>query len=82
MEMLYPIIGVALAFWLLTSSKFRKANGQVVSDIVTESAGSMLDTVKMNRLNTKLDFADEIKSNGFTKESVQEELDFVNSLIK
>ena len=82
MEMLYPIIGAALSFWLLTSSKFRKANGQVVSDIITESAGGMLDTVKMNRLNAKLDFADEIKSNGFTKESVQAELDFVNSLIK
>ena len=40
MENLYIVLGVAVAIWLLTSSKFRKTIGQDVTDSVTISSNS------------------------------------------
>ena len=61
MELGIMFIGLAVAFWLLTSKKFRKTNGDVVSHYVSESLNGLSDSAKMSNITNFQEFKAELK---------------------
>ena len=76
MEALYPIIGLAIAIWLLTSKKFRKSIGDNATNSVHIMSSTLTQSLQTNQLNGILDFEEELDERGsdFTKakESVKQ----------
>lgn len=61
MEIILGLIGLAVGFWLLTSKKFRKENGAVVSHFVGESLNGLSDSSRMNNITSFQEFKAELK---------------------
>lgn len=67
-------LGIALAFWLITSKRFRKQNGEVVSQYVTSNLKGMANSAKMSNQLAFLEFQEELKEYNISADKVAEEL--------
>lgn len=67
-------LGIALAFWLITSKRFRKQNGEVVSQYVTSNLKGMANSAKMSNQLAFLEFQEELKEYSISADKVAEEL--------
>lgn len=54
-------IGLAIAFWLITSKKFRKDNGEVISHYVSKNLKGLSNTAQMSNELALLEFEAELK---------------------
>ena len=57
-------LGLAIAFWLITSKKFRKENGEVVSQYVSKNLRGLSDAAQMSNELALLEFEAELKEYG------------------
>ena len=57
-------LGLAAAFWIITSKKFRKENGEVVSQYVSKNLRGLSDTAQMSNELALLEFEAELKEYG------------------
>ena len=67
-------IGLALAFWLITSKRFRKQNGEVVSQYVTSNLKGLANSAKMSNQLAFQEFKEELKEYGISADQAAEEL--------
>ena len=67
-------LGLAISFWLITSKRFRKSNGEVVSQYVTSNLKGMANSAKMSNQLAFLEFQEELKEYGISADKVAEEL--------
>ena len=61
--LLFPL-GIALAFWLVTTKKFRKDNGEVISNYVSKNLKGLSNTAQMSNELALLEFEQELKEYG------------------
>ena len=61
--LLFPL-GIALAFWLVTSKKFRKENGEVISHYVSKNLRGLANTAQQSNELALLEFEAELKEYG------------------
>ena len=61
--LLFPL-GIALAFWLVTTKKFRKDNGEVISNYVSKNLRGLSNTAQMSNELALLEFEQELKEYG------------------
>ena len=80
MESLYLIIGVALAVWLLTTKKFRKAIGDNATHSVTIVSSTLTQSLQTNQLNGILDFEEELAERGTDLVKAQQSIKDFNEL--
>ena len=74
MELGIMFIGLAVAFWLLTSKKFRKETGSEVSYWVTENIGGLSDSAHRSNITSHQEFKQELKEEfGITIEEADRE---------
>ena len=69
MEMLlgssgFMFIGLAIAFWLLTTKKFRKENGEVISQYVSKNLRGLSNGAQQSNELALLEFEAELKEYG------------------
>ena len=57
-------LGLAAAFWLITTKKFRKENGEVVSQCVSKNLKALSNTAQMSNELALLEFEAELKEYG------------------
>jgi hypothetical protein len=57
-------LGLAVSFWLVTTKKFRKDNGEVVSQYVSKNLRGLSDTAQMSNELALLEFEAELKEYG------------------
>ena len=67
-------LGLAIAFWLITSKRFRKQNGEVVSQYVTSNLKGLANSAKMSNQLAFLEFQEELKEYEISADKVAEEL--------
>ena len=67
-------LGLAISFWLITSKRFRKQNGEVVSQYVTSNLKGMANSAKMSNQLAFLEFQEELKEYNISADKVAEEL--------
>ena len=67
-------IGLALAFWLITSKRFRKQNGEVVSQYVTSNLKGLANSAKMSNQLAFQEFKEELKEYGISADQAADEL--------
>jgi hypothetical protein len=67
-------IGLAIAFWLITSKRFRKQNGEVVSQYVTSNLKGLANSAKMSNQLAFQEFKEELKEYGISAEQAADEL--------
>ena len=64
------ILGLAFAYWLLTSARFRKTFGKSITDTVEVHSQGMVEQARFSRAKSKLDAIQELEDDGHNKESV------------
>ena len=79
MEMLlgssgFMFIGLAIAFWLITSKRFRKQNGEVMSQYVTSNLKGLANSAKMSNQLAFQEFKEELKEYGISADQAADEL--------
>ena len=57
-------LGLAAAFWLITTKKFRKDNGEVISNYVSKNLRGLSNTAQMSNELALLEFEQELKEYG------------------
>lgn len=57
-------LGLAFAFWLITSKKFRKENGEVISHYVSKNLNGLANSTQMSNELALLEFEAELKEYG------------------
>ena len=67
-------LGLAVAFWLITSKRFRKQNGEVVSQYVTSNLKGLANSAKMSNQLAFQEFKEELKEYGISAEQASDEL--------
>lgn len=67
-------LGLAAAFWLITSKRFRKQNGEVVSQYVTSNLKGLANSTKMSNQLAFQEFKEELKEYGITSDQAADEL--------
>lgn len=67
-------IGLAFAFWLITSKRFRKQNGEVVSQYVTSNLKGMANSAKMSNQLAFQEFKQELLEYGISADQAADEL--------
>lgn len=73
--LLFPL-GIALAFWVLTSKKFRKETGAEVSYFVSENLGGMSDSAHRANVTALQEFKMELKEEfGISLEDADKEFE-------
>lgn len=74
MELGIMFIGLAIAFWLLTTKKFRKETGSEISYWVTENIGGLSDSAHRANITSHQEFKQELKEEfGITIEEADKE---------
>lgn len=71
--LLFPL-GLALAFWLITSKRFRKQNGEVISQYVTSNLKGLANSAKMSNQLAFQEFKEELKEYGISSDQASDEL--------
>ena len=71
--LLFPL-GIALAFWLVTSKKFRKENGEVISQYVSKNLNGLSNSAQMSNEVALLEFEAELKEYGVSLTESSEKL--------
>lgn len=61
MDLGIMFIGLAIAFWLLTTKKFRKETGSEVSYWVAENIGGLSDAAHRSNITSHQEFKQELK---------------------
>lgn len=81
MEMLlgssgFMFIGIAISFWILTSKKFRKQNGDEISYWVSENIGGLSDSAHKANVLSLQEFKQELREEyGISLKEADEEFE-------
>ena len=81
MEMLlgssgFMFIGIAISFWILTSKKFRKQNGDEISYWISENIGGLSDSAHKANVLSLQEFKQELTEEyGISLEEADKEFD-------
>lgn len=67
-------LGLAISFWLITSKRFRKQNGEVVSQYVTSNLKGLANSAKMSNQLAFQEFKEELKEYGISADQAADEL--------
>ena len=72
----FMFIGIAISFWILTSKKFRKQNGDEISYWVSENIGGLSDSAHKANVLSLQEFKQELKEEyGISLEEADKEFD-------
>lgn len=67
-------LGLAISFWLITSKRFRKQNGEVVSQYVTSNLKGLANAAQMANQLAFQEFKEELKEYGISADQAADEL--------
>ena len=74
LSILIAIVGVALSYWLITSSRFRKDLGNKFSATIGVHTKTMVESAEVGRMNNRLDAIQDLADQGLDKEAVTKRL--------
>ena len=67
-------LGLAIAFWLITSKRFRKQNGEVISQYVSSNLKGLANSSKMSNQLAFQEFKEELKEYNVSTAQAADEL--------
>ena len=67
-------LGLAVSFWLITSKRFRKQNGEVISQYVSSNLKGLANSSKMSNQLAFQEFKEELKEYDVSADQASAEL--------